>query len=411
MSNTVEDDGDQSNELIDPKQFLKDLEPDRRGLFEPLSGLMLLNLTDAEFRALADRFAASRCTYADVPVLRTINHETYHFAQAASSGYLFHRQARLFLAFNTVEPVEAEPEFSPAMAALWVAAQYDPEAADLLAKLLAFGKGNALFAAWDTRAAPGDHSLFGAVNPGFFEALRQVAAVEGAPGPGGLSITGLLEGSAVVHTALLMDSSDVWVSIVEELAEMPPVYAELWSLSVDQVGERALELILPATALALRYLRPHMAYPRLLARLAQSASGEALAHGRALSTNLPEIDEAGPALGTAAEVRASDDTYKIYDAVLEPLTQGAWDIDSYDFLADPAAMHKVPMFPMGTILADGYYSPLPHIELVARMAIMSMVLRVRSRRREERDFLRFQMGFVDDLFDQWRGDAPPDAAD
>ena len=387
-------DPEDDNAVIDPRVFIKQLAPDQLGVFEPLSGMTLLNLDDAEFRAMGERFVAQTLTDADIALIGTINHETYHFAQATASGYVFHRQARAFQVFNASEPMPEpplDPEITQQLAAARAEADGNPELQRRLARMEAMLAGHNQIAMMEARAEAGDHSIAGALLPEFFDHLEALGEAERAPGPDGLSIAGLLEGSAVLHTHLLMHPDDAHIYVNAELQNLPPVYHELVALTAAEVGERTLELALPATALALRYMAPHIAYKPLLQQLAQSPLGEGLARGRALSVALPEIDGAGPILGTALDLRAMHDGYRVYDPFFDKLRTGEWGVDSYDFLADPASMHKIGSFPMGVITADGYHGALPAPDMAARMAIMGLVLRTQSRRRAEKQFRQFQL--------------------
>ena len=396
---------------IDPRVFIKQLAPDQLGMFEPLSGVMLLNISKAEFVSLTERWAAQRPTEFDAAIIRTINHETYHFAQAAASGYFFDRQCRVFTAFNTSEPM---PEFrlDPQMQALADAASADngddPELKRRHERTMAILKGHNQIALLKARAAAGDNSVMGALMPAFFAHLKALDEAERVANADGLSILGVLEGSAVVHTHLLMHPNDDAAPHIEaELATLPPVYRELYDVTIARVGARALELLLPAVTLALRYSQPHNAYAPLLAVLAESAPGEAIDRGRSLANQLPEITDAGPHLGTAIDLRQLHD-YRIYDLVLDKLTTAHWGIDSYDFLARPAAMHAVDSFPMGLVTTDGYLGSLDKGELAARMALMGAVLRSQSRRRAEKEFGKCQIDWGRNVIARLIGDdAPP----
>jgi hypothetical protein len=250
----------------------------------------------------------------------------------------------------------------------------------------------------------------GALMPGFFAHLETLTEGEAVANADGLSILGVLEGSAVVHTHLLMHpDEDVTPHIEAELATLPPVYRELYDLTVARVGARAPELLLPAVTLALRYAHPHHAYAPLLGQLAASAPGEAMAFGRSLAEKLPEIVEAGLVLGTALDLRRVDDGYRIYDPVLDKLANMHWGVDSYDFLAQPAAMHAVGSFPMGIVTSDSYLGSLPKDDLDARMVIMGAVLRSQSRRRAEREFRRFQDAWAHDVIARLIGENVPPA--
>ena len=400
-------------QTIDPRVFIKELAPDQLGQFEPLSGLMLLNISKGELVELSQRWGANNPTEFDIAILRTINHEAYHFAQAAASGYVFHRQCRLFRVLNSSEPMpEAapDPEVQTILDAAREAAGVDPALKLRYEQLMAMLKGHEMFAQFEAQAADGDHSLAGALLPGFFTHLKWLAEQESVRNADGLSILGILEGSAVVHANLLMHpNDDATPHITAELETLSPVYRELYDLTLAKAGDRALELLLPTVTLACRYAQPHNAYAPLLDRLTESAPNEAFERGRILSNQLPEIADAGPIFGTALDLRRQSDDYRIYDPVLEQLASGQWDIDSYDFLAQPSAMHKVGSFPMGIVTTDGYLGALPQIEIAARMALMSAVLRSQSRRRAEREFRQFQASWAHNVIARLMGGDPPPA--
>jgi len=396
--------------VIDPRVYIKQLAPDQLGMFEPLSGVMLLNISQAELVEISKRFVARTPTDFDLAIINTINHEAYHFAQVASSGYVFHREARLLMVFNASEPmpeVAIEPEMQALLDAARKEAEDDPELLPRYQRLVAMLEGHNQFALYDQLAAPGDHSVMGALMPGFFAHMKALADGEQAANAAGLSILGVLEGSAVVHANLLMhENEDATPYIEAELKTLPPVYRQLYDLTVAQVGERTLELLLPATALALRFMQPHDAYLPVLSLLGQSAPGDAIEHGRRLIERLGEISEGGHLLGTALDLRRMHDGYRVYDSILGKLESGEWGIDSYDFLARPKAMFAVGSFPLGIVTTDGYLGRLEPAELAARVVLMGAVLRSQSRRRAQREFQEFQAGWGQSVIARLLGDGP-----
>src|SRR5271165_6340448 len=76
--------------------YMKQLDPDQLGMFEPVSGIMLINRSQDEFAETVARFIAGQCTNVDTELFRAINHEVYHFAQTIASGYAYDRQYQLF---------------------------------------------------------------------------------------------------------------------------------------------------------------------------------------------------------------------------------------------------------------------------------------------------------------------------
>lgn len=262
MAGSADMNDEAAEETIDPRVFIKQLAPDQLGVFELLSGLILLNISRAALVELGRRWAAQRSTEFDVAIIRTINHETYHFAQAAASGYVYHRQCRLFMVFNTSEPmpeVRLDPEIQTLLDAARADVGDDPELKLRYERTVAMLEGHNQIALLDARAAARDNSVMGALMPGFFVHLKALAEGERIANADGLSILGVLEGSAVAHTHLLMHPNDDATPHIEaELVTLPPVYRELYDLTVAHVGARALELLLPAVTLALRYAHPTM---------------------------------------------------------------------------------------------------------------------------------------------------------
>jgi tetratricopeptide (TPR) repeat protein len=250
-----------------------------------------------------------------------------------------------------------------------------------------------------SRAAPGDHSLAGAFFPDLFREADALEAAEAESNADGLSILAVIEGPAVVHAELLTGGTTLARDrIAAELANLPPVYRALLDATVKRHGDRALELLLPTAALALRYTRPHDAYLPLLALLADSPLGDALGRGRALSAGLPDIPAAGPILGTAIDVHQETEQYRVYAAILRDLAAGRWNVDSYALLADPEAMKLVPRFPLGAFTRDGWIGIEDAIEFAVRTIVMGIVLRLQSRRWDERDFNDAFRMWMQDLF-------------
>jgi hypothetical protein len=266
-------------------------------------------------------------------------------------------------------------------------------------------RGDAHLASIEQLAPKGDHSVMGALLPDFFAHMNELVEGERMPNADRLSILGVMEGSAVVHSQLLMHpDEDATLPLEAELATLPPVYRELYHLTVTQVGDRALEFVLPASALALCFTRPHDAYLPVLERLAESPQGEAVEYGRRLLEQLHTITAGGHLLGSAYDLRQMHDEYRIYDSILGSLASGEWGIDSYEFLARPSAMHAVGSFPLGMVTTDGYLGSLDPSELAARMALMGAVLRTQSRRRAERDFRQFQADWGRSVLGRFMGD-------
>ena len=143
--------------------------------------------------------------------------------------------------FNGDDPLPdapADDDMAELLEAAKVAAEGDPDMQARIDRMTAVLEGHHQLAAMEARAEPGDHSVMGAMFPAFFAPFSS-AECERAPGNDGLSITGLLEGSAVLHAHLLMHpNGDAHVYVNAELATLPPVYHELVVVTAATVGER-----------------------------------------------------------------------------------------------------------------------------------------------------------------------------
>jgi hypothetical protein len=393
-----------SNQSIDPNQFLKELEPDQMGLFEPLSGIMLLNIAETDFQDMVKRWETNTCTEVDIETIRTINHETYHFIQTIASGYMYDRQRRIFAQMRQIPLSEKLDAFVTSLKKVpnkvleaickWVMRD-DQESLRRFQNIIAVLNQNALLNSWKEDARAGDYSLAGVLLPHFFKYQEKLSVRETKINEDGLSIIGLIEGSAVVHAQLLMGGSENLQGQIEaELETLPQAYRQIYALTKQYCGDRTIELLLPTTALALQYTYPHNAYLTLLNLLAKGSPGDGLTIGREINSSLPKIKEAGAALGKGIDVHKQQPNkykYMIYDSALRDLEEGKWNADSYTLLAQPEAMHLVPTFPCGLLTRNSFRGiGIEQPELVSRMLIMSIGLRVKSRRRLERQILKEQ---------------------
>jgi len=375
---------------FDLKTLIKSLTSDEIGKFEPMSGLMLLNLSSAEFHEASVRFAANKVNDDDINLMRIINHETYHFIQTGASGYVFDRQCRLLSTFKAnlqppPDPAE-DQELKAFITVMRANAGDDPDLnlrVDRLEAALIIHKTIEL---QNARALPGDHSAIGALVPEFFRHMEEVAEREAVRNADGLSIRGVLEGSAVAWAHLVMcPEGDARAGMEAELATLEPVYRELYALTSTQVGDRAVELMLPAVALALCYAEPHNAYRPMVRALAATPSGRALECGQRIAANLPALPHAGDILGTSIEVRRRNDVYRIYDSFIQDIESRRCGVDAYAVLAEPAALGRMDRFPIVMVTTDSFHPAggVSRDEILARLVMMSLALRVASRKRAE----------------------------
>jgi hypothetical protein len=398
------------NDTINIRQLIKALEPDELGKFEGLSGMLLLNLSQADYMAAFQRYASNAPIAADVDLIRTINHESYHGLQTAASGYGFDRQRRLFAELNSLDELpqpKIDAETQGLIDNIRTEAGDNAELKVRAERAIAMMLAQRSIEWMDARAAPGDHSIYGALHPGFYRFQDALATREAKPNADGLSIQGVLEGSAVVYTHLLMNpSGEAQAKIEAELATLPPVYRQIYDLTCAEAGERALELLLPAVAVALCYSEPHQAFLPVLRLLAASAPGEALARGRELIAKLPEIEAAGAVLGTAIDVRRGDEAYRIYDQFISELETMQFGVDAYAVLANPDASNQLRSFPFALVTSDWVQAIKGSMDsdgMIARMALMAMVLRVGGRRKEEVAVRKLQVQWARDVLGRLMG--------
>ena len=120
------------------------------------------------------------------------------------------------MVFNASEPLPEAPiddEMATEIEAARVAASDDPQLQARLERTLAVLEGHNQIAVMHERAGAGDHSVMGALLPAFFAHLKAQAEAERVANANGLSITGLLEGSAVIHSHLLGINGDMRVAV------------------------------------------------------------------------------------------------------------------------------------------------------------------------------------------------------
>jgi hypothetical protein len=380
------------------KDYIKSLPAGQLGQFEPVSGLILIDFTTDQVNSFIAHYAGPQAE-SDLEIARTINHEVFHFAQTVASGYMYKRQHAMFEVFAaTKAPPEATVPWDPEREELSPLQQRAFNTLTLVDEM-----------DWTSRvrenAPPGDNSFAAALNPRLFEHLRSVDEAERKENAAHLCINALIEGSAAVHAEMLLagDSPDPRSQVISGLSALPVAYTSLYELTVAQFGDDALDLLLPATALALRYSNPHEAYFPLVERLHRYGNTPPVAAGRALlETGLPRIRGAGRQLGTASEQHVPTKKFSVYDQMLSELTAGDWGVDAYALLADPEAMRLLSKWPVGLILSDGnWLGDVPPPTLAARLIIMSAFLRVKSRIREERDFEKRATQWLEDFSTRW----------
>jgi len=76
---------------------------------------------------------------------------------------------------------------------------------------------------------------------------------------------------------------------------------------------------------------------------------------------------------------------RIYDGFIQDLESRRWGVDAYAVLADPSALGRMGSFPIDMITTDSLHAGggVPREDMLAHLAMMSLMLRVASRKREE----------------------------
>ena len=389
--------------VIDAHEFIKALRSDQLGLFEPLSGVLLLNVGESEFQEVAVRWSSNTCTEPDVDLIRTINHETYHFMQTVCSGYMYDRECRIFTELMreneaAENEVESESYASVMEDALKDLDPADPERQRLMG-VAAMIRQHEFLEKLGARAAAGDNSVSGGSFPELFKYLDALAAKENEPNADGLSILSVIEGTAVAHAQLLMGGvSGFDERMAAECSTLPAAYSTLYNVTRATCGDRTAELILPAAAFALMFEQPHQAYLPVLRAFMDAPARDAGQDAAYVAERIESLPGVGTALGTAIDVRKKWPAYVIYNSVLDSIEAGEWGCDSFWLLAEPAAMNGVPSFPMGFLTRDGFRGAgLDRNILIARMFLMSIVLRVKSRRKLEKAVQERMVGWAQDV--------------
>jgi tetratricopeptide (TPR) repeat protein len=387
--------------MSDLSRYLPRLPADILALFEVTSGTMVLNVDLATFQASGQNYTSPRPE--DMTLFSTINHETYHYFQTVATGYQYSYASEVWRLIG--EEANAQQREREAQQAnekeeqKAVASQLRDKIEPINSKLqipnleeaTAFeAKRYSGFQAQVQRAqmahswegtAQDDLSLLAAELPSLAEGLGQLWKKITSPGVLGLSAEHLIEGSAVVFQHLLTHGIEGLESrLAHAWDETGKTYRKAFDIARELCGARALEIILPATALALRYAKPPEAYVVFLEKLKAGEPGKEIATARALALDPLGITEAGEYLGTASDVRSkqagSDNRYPVYDDVLDKLEQRAWGFDEIDLLSDRNPAFQINNFPFVVIVKEGIIqSNLDPTLLTKRVMCASLVLR------------------------------------
>lgn len=399
------------------------LPADTRARFEVTSGLMILNVELATFQTAAQNYASQTATPEDVSLFSTINHETYHYFQTLATGFQYsyasevwrliveeanalQRQQEIQRAKNQEEEKAVESELRESMRK--ELQPKDETEAILFKTLLDQLEGSSALEAkrwtgfqalvqrgeklssWED-SAQGDFSMLAAELPSLAKGLDQLWEKMNAPCVSGLSALDLIEGSAIVFEHLLTHGREqLETRLASAWDEAGETYRKAFDIAQEVCGARALDIILPASALALRYARPPEAYVVFLEKLKACEPGQEISAAQALASTPLHIEAAGDYLGTALDVRRnqhrSDDHYPVYDNVLDQLETRAWAFDEIELLSDPGPAQQIDEFPFVTVVKE-YILPTDMDSTFLRQRVLcaSLVLRWAKLPRYRRD--------------------------
>jgi tetratricopeptide (TPR) repeat protein len=381
--------------------------------FEAASGLMVLNLDFDAFEKSEKNYINHTPTPEDAELYSTINHETYHYFQTLATGYQYAYASevwRLIVAEAISQQVQhevrqttkqgEEKSIAAQLEKSWkmkIQSTDENEAValkPLLGNIEESSKSEAKrftgfrdlvlqaqkARSWEDSAGR-DFSLLAAELPSLAQGFDRLWAKIQAPGARGLSAEDLIEGSAVVFQHLLSYGRE---GLEERLANardmVADTYCKALEVAEDICGARALDIVLPATALALRYANPPEAYVVLLEKLNACQPGHESSEAHAIGATPPQIEAAGEYLGTALDVRRKqargDDYYPVYDDVLDRLEKREWGFDEIDLLSDRGPAQQIAEFPFVTVVKEGILrTNIDSTLLAKRVLCAALVLR------------------------------------
>ena len=380
-------------------KYLPRLSDNTWAKFEPVSGLLLLNVETATYQDAFVNFCLGSATDNDVRLISAINHETYHYFQTIATGYQYQFATEMLELFVKEVKRERYRHWWRSVAGLWlektlrfakgqnnrrgdyaramtlfqdVVRELNPthrlEKEDLelvrndfMGRMVLEAEANQA-AQWEkdalerqSRGLPGDLRLLRAQRPSLAQSLDKLWAGVNTRNDAGLSTMDLIEGSAIIYEhALTYGRNGLEDRLVSAWDARDDTYRKAYDFAHQKCGSRALDVVLPAVALALRYSNPPNAYPVFVAALSSSSPGTELLEARVLANRPPRIPSADY-LGTALDVRKRRRYrrrhYHIFDNVLDGLA--VWGVDEIDLLADPGTSGKMKSFPLIVVTKDG----------------------------------------------------------
>ena len=404
-------------------RYLPRLPADTLALFEASSGVLVLNVDLATLQTAAQNYASQTATPEDTALYSTINHETYHYFQTLATGFQYSYASEVWrLVVEEAKAQQRQREIQEAknqeeekaltsqlreFAREELQRKDETEAISFKSFLTDLEESSApevkrytgfqallqqahKAGSWED-SAQGDFSLLAAELPSLAKGFGQLWEKIRKPGVPGLSAEDLIEGSAIVFQHLLTHGREgLETRLANAWDEAGETYRRAFDIAREICGARALDIILPATALALRFASPPEAYVVFLEKLKACEPGKEISAARALASTPAQLEAAGEYMGTALDVRRnqhrSDDHYPVYDDVLEKLEKRTWGFDEIDLLSDRGPAQRINEFPFVTVVKEGVMRTAMDSALLAkRVLCASLVLRTAKLPRYRRD--------------------------
>jgi hypothetical protein len=279
-----------------------------------------------------------------VPLLVSLNHETYHFIQTLCTGYM-RRQARRKHALVTLavrrwskktDPTAGFVNGIASRVVRWLAKD-----ADELKRVEEMTRALFLNNQLSSLKADASRTLVGQASPETLHALRAIDAEEDEAGPNGVSPRSVVEGGAMTYQYLLSFGRERGKEkLVEEWDHMPDSYQASFLFARARFPAFYFDLMLPCTALALCYERPGDAFGRFVQQLGTSGGSDALTRrARDLYLALPRLTGnrvigRAKALRKSLRLRPAPPEHDVYDAAAATLADAE---DEFRLLTDAGA--------------------------------------------------------------------------
>jgi len=332
--------------VIDTKNLQVRLALAALARFEPLSGIMVLNIVDRDFDAMVDAVRNDEEHY----LLEVFNHEMYHCFQTYCTGYIFHRACLMRDVLGTHFGGQWTRVFLgrylKRKLITWSTIWLPPRYRDRIRTKHALSAASDEYMELTVLSGTNKQSRkIGAYFPDLYRKLADLKKETLRPGKQGLSAIDVIESGATVYANIASQGVRCpnTTQLLERLSGLDETYTRALRLTYDLCGERALSVLLPATALSLRYENPGNAYVSMVQRIAVAAEGKEVAEAKELAKALPSIEDAGRLLGTAVEARAKiRRPTSIYEQQMQALKTQSWGIDELDLLSDPQAISSIP---------------------------------------------------------------------